>query len=1793
MASMQVKSSCLAVCWLAVLAAASLPSVQSSYSHNCTEDEWYDIRDFGSEELDIYVHGVESALGNQSAAVAVPKPRSARAVLNGTDIDDDGEYPEDRLPECGLSRRSACKSLGAAFHQVPKYCVPKLTTPFPWGVPRTIAKCENGCITRVILMARKPSCEVVVGGTNLTIRNSRELMLHFVKDNESDCEYATLVFDDAFTQSWVDENEDNLTLHASLEIRNSSNIAFKHVRVLPARNRTALAVIDSVRVTFEDVIFESDNRQHSLEILSSIDVHIYNVTFRNFTRETSGGMTNDTAASHGQAPTGGAPLDDPPTEKSKSALYISHNNSMLLSDTDIWMAVSGFRYVCEEIEKAIISKCEEQRREEFTNGRPSIFLLNVTFWGLQARRVSLEQGSGQQQAATEMLWQQTGTAVEAHFLDRTKTAYVLFKNCVVQHVSLEAGVLHTSPVFVRYATDKPPPANLHGRVQSAVFSSELNSVEFENCEFTDNAGYLGGVLHVSVEGNRRLTVFNSLAVSNSRLLRNRAVLEGAAIFVHMTGILQASNIVVISRCRLEDNIAGSHDKPTAGGALYLMSDSRADKQLNLKYRLGRWFPGTYAPVSGRCDPRARSYRPAEINHVRYSVTLDNCEFINNVGLGAVHSRVAQVSFEGNTTFLGNRGSALVAMNSNITISGRLKMANNSGQIGAAMHVAEFGSIRMTGVDVDHFIVENNSATAKGGAFIADIVSSTQSNDERLLHLGRSRQLSQCPLQFPKNLSYGIVERLLLTNKVKALDQSGFYVGSWQKCFGILSIIDHPASSTNNHTLDFCTPFNIFDGWTLPCQGEDTDTGELDQQMNITRKLNTGQINCSDFTKVVQAWLKSVRALDLHAVLTELGVGDDQGLNRTSQCPRRISKPPDSAVLRSAFQRPLSAFVSRDQAPICKSKFSDSIVLNELDLYKTKFSTDAAWLFFNSTTTSCYKRIGNKVWYFRGDCQRTQIYQFAQSYNESRNSLQLLSSTDFSLVGLAVKHYRFRASSVPVLPGPRLTLTPWSDALQNSEDAFDLHMEDTDEDVPNDKCAEEKASLTRILLQSYSDLILHPAPGEVFDLDIIVTDELLNVRSATLSIKVKSKNGDVLLGHDDHQYSPDEFVLFSTGQTNWALSLLGLPGSEGYLTIKAEGDYNQRPSADEQLELRIPFRLRNCHFGFDQPIIRDLDQAQRYVDDLTRCRKDKTLANCSQLSSGSTQLSRLTCRCPRDRQGVKDCELGRRINIRSDYWAGFWENKLQTEVWQRKHISEYRTGEFRQQDRDPFGRYDNDFKIAPCNGLCSDHGRNTSWPLDEVSPCNTDMGRVGPLCGMCKDNTYVLVSSEWCKPCDQRLYGGIGLYVIIVIMVTALVFFVLVYLEVRVTATLDSWLFFMQAVFCLYPDNLIVGAISYNSLTYGLGQLCLSKQLQRIEAKMLLVIQPGVLFTMLGTFKLLEQTAVGIRMMDWLSKGRESERMLPRVLWLCVLYSSSSLAYVALTMLTCVNLDNHGLKVLFVDGSVECFNSVHQPYAVFSILILMLLILPPLVILVVAPNWSRSKRGGTFVNSFIDIAKSIYRRRYHTWPAISLGRRLMFAVFLTVITDGPSRRLAMTIHALVLLALHAVFKPYKKEAKRRLFFFSDINNTFEAFILLDLSILGVLRLVVSDFGIDDPRQFAQTAVYPLYAAPTVIILALLAEKLILRLRARSKSQASPGSSGDSAYGDSPEEQGKHHLLQHMAGRHVDEDSNEESDDGQDDADTPESPGEHVPIAGNAGRGPINRIHGIATPLLMEIQDISDQ
>ena len=233
-----------------------------------------------------------------------------------------------------------------------------------------------------------------------------------------------------------------------------------------------------------------------------------------------------------------------------------------------------------------------------------------------------------------------------------------------------------------------------------------------------------------------------------------------------------------------------------------------------------------------------------------------------------------------------------------------------------------------------------------------------------------------------------------------------------------------------------------------------------------------------------------------------------------------------------------------------------------------------------------------------------------------------------------------------------------------------------------------------------------------------------------------------------------------------------------------------------------------------------------------------------------------------------------------------------------------------------------------------------------------------------------------------------------------------------------FLHFLQAVFCLYPDNLGVGAVFYNILTFGLGQFCLSEDMERIEAKTILITQPAVLFALLFIFQLVQQFSYGLKVMNQVFKlQREIKDIVHRVLWLCILYSSSVLAYVALTLITCVDLVPVK-KVLFVDGAVECFKDRHVPYAVAAIMILVVFIIPPLIILL-ARDFFMARND--FLRHFFNRAEEIYDRRRQWWMAVSLARRLAFAILLTVVTDGVSRRLSMTVLSLILLTAHATYR----------------------------------------------------------------------------------------------------------------------------------------------------------------------------
>ena len=117
---------------------------------------------------------------------------------------------------------------------------------------------------------------------------------------------------------------------------------------------------------------------------------------------------------------------------------------------------------------------------------------------------------------------------------------------------------------------------------------------------------------------------------------------------------------------------------------------------------------------------------------------------------------------------------------------------------------------------------------------------------------------------------------------------------------------------------------------------------------------------------------------------------------------------------------------------------------------------------------------------------------------------------------------------------------------------------------------------------------------------------------------------------------------------------------------------------------------------------------------------------------------LTCRCPvpRNVQGLYNCEKGRDMVIKAGYWAGNvhgdnipepWEGDSEVKVWNRSDF--VRNNETHK------------FAIVRCeNGKCIHGSGIREWSLHGRSPCKSGLQMTGPLCGLCKPNTTLILAS---------------------------------------------------------------------------------------------------------------------------------------------------------------------------------------------------------------------------------------------------------------------------------------------------------------------------------------------------------------------------------------------------------------------------------------------------------------------
>ena len=73
----------------------------------------------------------------------------------------------------------------------------------------------------------------------------------------------------------------------------------------------------------------------------------------------------------------------------------------------------------------------------------------------------------------------------------------------------------------------------------------------------------------------------------------------------------------------------------------------------------------------------------------------------------------------------------------------------------------------------------------------------------------------------------------------------------------------------------------------------------------------------------------------------------------------------------------NGFLANQSKP-CHTRCQNFTILGKLDMFRKTIETAPSWMFFHSTTAACFKEVGDKVWFFRKDCSRENIFNFSLS-----------------------------------------------------------------------------------------------------------------------------------------------------------------------------------------------------------------------------------------------------------------------------------------------------------------------------------------------------------------------------------------------------------------------------------------------------------------------------------------------------------------------------------------------------------------------------------------------------------------------------------------------------------------------------------------------------------------------------------------------------------------------------------------------------------------------------------------------
>ena len=254
-------------------------------------------------------------------------------------------------------------------------------------------------------------------------------------------------------------------------------------------------------------------------------------------------------------------------------------------------------------------------------------------------------------------------------------------------------------------------------------SSNLNNIEISDCEFSNNEAVTGGGLFVSFLDN---SYQNTITVRNSKFSENKCPLEwekssgggGISIEHFSKSSSIPGNTVNLLQTSLIENSAH-----LGGGVAITLLDSQVQVSNTLVSLSGTTFLKNSA-VFGSALHTHQLVSSQTSSEPSIRIT-NNCVFDSNsieyrtecshTGIGALHSKLNSILFDGTIMFCNNKGSALtmIAAYANFTSTCSASFVNNTGTRGGAIALLGAAFIQISkGTEMTF---ENNAALYKGGA----------------------------------------------------------------------------------------------------------------------------------------------------------------------------------------------------------------------------------------------------------------------------------------------------------------------------------------------------------------------------------------------------------------------------------------------------------------------------------------------------------------------------------------------------------------------------------------------------------------------------------------------------------------------------------------------------------------------------------------------------------------------------------------------------------------------------------------------------------------------------------------------------------------------------------------------------------------------------------------------------------------------------------------------------------------------------------------------------------------------